>query len=674
MKHCIASKSQKCRKLIVVAAILLSSQILISMAFSPTSEKGMLFSSARNRHVTANSGDFADIAERWENIWGIDSVHVIRNLTKTISEVYPSRIWHQENMTPSTNLVDAWSWANDTLFNITGNGLVFRQVTEYQHLIAVKNGTNESTRPTFLITGVIDSGSNPGANDMGASVAAVLQMASVLSNFTFPFDIYYVLVNGYHSNLDYDPGSREFVSWLDEKDVHTINALNFDRLLFDHPQYLFASKIALRSSSVNSIYQDIEWIPDMMLSQASSYGNGRLIEVPNVGPADVSFAQEMWRVGRPAVHVSQGYWPDSSSGTEEDVWNDVDYGYEKTAETVASASAVLCYMGALGEGENPVFHRNETLSGGEILETDVFITITGYLNVTISCNTSCSIRASIEDIDGEQTVYQRTENDGLIKLRYRSSSKGFYAVEVENLDTNTTNCQINTTLRNDCDGDGIADAEESQKGTEIFLRDSDFDGLDDQLEISIGSNPCLSDTDGDGASDSQEYEWGSSLTANDTDEDGLSDGLEGMLGTDPTKEDTDADGLHDFEEVNTYNTNPTKEDSDGDGLGDGFEVSYGLNPLSQDTDGDGLTDLFEIINQIDPLSVDSDNDGWGDAYEVESCMSPTNSDTDGDGIPDGVDWDPRSHWIVIVSPVSVVTITVLVGVFGMLKHRAYSRD
>ena len=87
-----------------------------------------------------------------------------------------------------------------------------------------------------------------------------------------------------------------------------------------------------------------------------------------------------------------------------------------------------------------------------------------------------------------------------------------------------------------------------------------------------------------------------------------------------------------------------------------------------------IGDLFEVLNDLDPLSPDTDNDGWGDAYEVEYCLSPNNPDTDFDGIPDGIDWDPKEHWISIIAPVSILGIALLTLIFGVLKHRIYFRS
>lgn len=88
-------------------------------------------------------------------------------------------------------------------------------------------------------------------------------------------------------------------------------------------------------------------------------------------------------------------------------------------------------------------------------------------------------------------------------------------------------------------------------------RDSDGDGLADLQELQIGTNPDNPDSDGDGLSDSEEL----------------------ALGTDPTRADTDGDELDDGNEV-ALGTDPTNPDTDGDGVPDGEEIAAGTDPLN----------------------------------------------------------------------------------------------
>jgi OmpA family/Bacterial TSP3 repeat len=101
--------------------------------------------------------------------------------------------------------------------------------------------------------------------------------------------------------------------------------------------------------------------------------------------------------------------------------------------------------------------------------------------------------------------------------------------------------------RQDSDGDGLADEEESMKGTDPFNRDSDRDGLFDHAEVVT----CL---------------------------------------TDPLNPDSDFDGLSDGEEVNKRKTNPLLRDTDKGGSDDWHELFVDkTDPLNRSDD------LFLIV-------------------------------------------------------------------------------
>jgi hypothetical protein len=618
-------------------------------------------------------GEYVNITSVWQDIFAQTSKENIEDDTQTISQQYPSRVW-SEDMTPTQNLQDAWTWANTTLGENTDGELSFHRVTEYQNLVAVKNGTLPEPRTAVIIAGIIDTVSGtPGANDMGVSVAAVLECARVLHNFELGFDVYYVLTNGHNIDPDYDLGARSFVDWLEENEIQTLTAFTFTRLLFNRVQYLYGAKISLRTFDETSDYHQTLWMPDLLVSTSTTYGSSRLQHVVDHGVAEDSLAYEMWERGRPAIHIAQGYWPEPYSAGAGDIWNAADYNYFKATEATASVLAAIAYIGQMQTGNNAAFYEQGQLQNSSSTQLIFSLTKTGYVNATVWWDANVTMRAEIRRDSTETVVYRRTESDGLIKLRYLSSAVGKYRLRVYNLGENSTSFGFNVTYLSDCDGDGISDFEEALLGTSPYSRDSDGDGLTDDFELEYGSDPTSSDSDNDGALDSDEYAAGSSLILNDTDQDGLLDGFEVQIGTSPLLVDTDSDGLSDFEEVNVYLTDPTEEDTDRDGLEDGFEVQFGLNPLSPDSDNDSLSDLFEILNGIDPMSPDTDGDGWGDAYEVEYCMLPDSTDTDGDFLPDTWDWNPQEHWVNVIAPIGLLSTVILLGVYALLKYQVYKK-
>ena len=87
--------------------------------------------------------------------------------------------------------------------------------------------------------------------------------------------------------------------------------------------------------------------------------------------------------------------------------------------------------------------------------------------------------------------------------------------------------------------------------------------------LTLEPGPAVTDTDGDGLADAVETNTGIYVSASDT-------------GTDPAKADTDGDGANDGAEL-ALGTNPLDPDTDHDGIRDGTEVAWGRNPLSADS-------------------------------------------------------------------------------------------
>ena len=136
----------------------------------------------------------------------------------------------------------------------------------------------------------------------------------------------------------------------------------------------------------------------------------------------------------------------------------------------------------------------------------------------------------------------------------------------------------------DSDGDGLADEEELEYGTDPTLRDTDGDGIGDRVELMLqttGLNPLVFDDPPTCAFLDEEVRF---------------------------TRDSDGDGLLDCEEA-LLRLDPTLFDSDGDGLPDPLEVFGGTNFLAddglEDADFDGVPNLDELRAHTDPRSADS---------------------------------------------------------------------
>ncbi len=151
----------------------------------------------------------------------------------------------------------------------------------------------------------------------------------------------------------------------------------------------------------------------------------------------------------------------------------------------------------------------------------------------------------------------------------------------------------------DCDADGVPDAEEIAEGAP----DCDADGVPDGCQLESGGADC----DGNGVLDSCELENASA----DCDADGTLDSCQIASG----ESDCDADGILDSCQI--ANGEP---DCDGDGVLDSCAIAAGAG----DCDADGVPDTCEIESG----EADCDANGTPDSCELSG------DDCDGDGILD----------------------------------------
>ena len=133
---------------------------------------------------------------------------------------------------------------------------------------------------------------------------------------------------------------------------------------------------------------------------------------------------------------------------------------------------------------------------------------------------------------------------------------------------------VNSSPREDTDGDLIPDEEEAQLGLDPLKADSDGDGISDTIEIGKWTDPV--DTDQDGVLDALDL---------DSDNDGLDDQFEvGFDGNEPR--DSDGDGTYDFRQ----------RDSDGGGVIDGVEVyDHQTDPTQASDDGRGEIEEGAVV-------------------------------------------------------------------------------
>ncbi|MCV6630285.1 MAG: gliding motility-associated C-terminal domain-containing protein, partial [Flavobacteriaceae bacterium] len=322
------------------------------------------------------------------------------------------------------------------------------------------------------------------------------------------------------------------------------------------------------------------------------------------------------------------------------------------------------------EGSNNDAEFRVTLSSANNTGADlnVAFTVTGSATegtdysaigttVTIG-NGGATALIPIENINNDGEL-ESSEN---VQITLTGSNHPSFTVGSPNTDSiEILDCTIISS--NDCDGDGLTNAQENAAGTDPLVADSDGDGINDGQEINTDNTNPLDSCDSNGGTPSE---------TSDCDNDGLTLAQETANSTSPTNPDTDGDGINDGQEVNTDGTDPTDTcdsvggtpvgpgDCDGDSLSNDLEATLGTDPLNDDTDGDGIKDGVEvggdisnpldgdndnIIDALDSNTADADIDGVVDQLDPENvnpCVPSVSAtacglDTDGDGLLDGVE-------------------------------------
>ena len=279
-------------------------------------------------------------------------------------------------------------------------------------------------------------------------------------------------------------------------------------------------------------------------------------------------------------------------------------------------------------GSTPSVVLNDTLNGSPVVigTNPGQVTLTGVTvptGLTLNPNGTITVAAGLPS--GTYTVtYQICEN----------------GANPINCDTAIATVVIGQCIDfpiNDCDNDGLTNAQELNLGTDPLNPDSDGDGVKDGTEVTDGTNPLNPcsfvlahqtvtpttawnslDCDNDGLTNAQELSLGTNPLDPDSDGDGVLDGTEVIDGTDPT-EGCDA--------IMVHSTLPLSQefldgDCDGDGLKNGEEI--GPNPNQPfDPNGNGIPDYLEV-NDFNVGGVIS-----SDELEIFNLVTP-NGDGDND--------------------------------------------
>ena len=541
----------------------------------------------------------------------------------------------------------------------------------HDSVVGYQPGYDDDNRSIVFGAHLDSSETSPrGVEQNGAGCAVVVAIASILSQFRLPIDVYYCFFQGNMEFLDAQRtiramwGSKEMAEILDNEQVEVIAFYNFDEILFYDPLQPEDERIAIEHNVANN-YHKTKYLAELLDVFMKRSG------------LDIVSTRQTWQTqtdhwafwdhGFPAIKVKSGHQQDPEFPPPDRTHSPA-YNLTQARYLAQAAASVAVYLGSKGNNEQTSQKLQPSLGafGNATLRAVMTVpqTLTVYGTTPDYGNITVRIRHGATDLLPTTVI---TEENFTIECN-EQAPLGPLEVIVINLENTTAEVELYIDYSSDSDGNGVIDSEQYSWPEPVPQLDWDHDGLSDEDEVEAQTDIFVPDTDNDG----------------------IRDGLEVLFGLDPlrddSEEDADSDGLSNIEEVG-FGTYPLNNDTDSDGIPDGWEVEFMIDPLTNDSmsdpDNDTLTNLQEYQNSSDPHSEDGDSDGVLDVEEIALGMNPLNEDSDGDGLrdqlelfeglnplipdydvdlsPDGPDHNPRINAIIVL--VLIVAIPFLLGSF-----------
>jgi len=514
----------------------------------------------------------------------------------------PRHVYVDADIPGSQNEISR-NWLVDKMTEISNGRLNIELVGDYMNIVGRLPGYLPGDHPVFVISAHYDTlPLCPGANDDGSGIAAVLELLSVMSQFEWPLDIYFIAFNGAEARYDVltpPPGrlqgSVEVAQVFVDRGIEILAHFNVGPILREanhasEHERVFLSYYALGSSR----YHVSQYWAELGQAISNWHGDDIVRTVPSSSfiefyRADIRkfTARELNSV---VLAFESGLADDSAYHTPADLWYRSDYSYHIGRDVTALIGGCMAYTMSRSYGEaNRLVFKGVTYSG---------LTLRRFIPVTISTtlkmnarwfgssatflvyNPSGSIIAS--SIQTETNPWNYTQIFSI-----PVTQKGLYLIEVSDTGVDSLGLDSYIDYEVDTNGNGVSDQYEYWLDTALFNIDSDSDSISDAMEIIYGTDSTKADSDGDAIPDNWELDNGMDPT----------NPIDALL-------DFDNDTLTNLQEF-SYGLNPNSADSDMDQLPDAWEIAVGLNPLvndaDEDPDGDNLTNLEEYQHGTDPL-------------------------------------------------------------------------
>ncbi len=572
---------------------------------------------------------------------------------------------------PNTHYYTAASYLIDRLNDL---GIETDYVGTHYSVLGHQRGYGTDKRAIVFGAHLDSDESGIGVQQNAGGCAVVSAIASILSQFRLPIDIYYGFFSYNTVFLDDQQqlramwGSKDVAQYLKDNGVKVIAYYNFDELLYVDPlQDPHERLLAEYNNMFTYGYHETKYLADLLVAAMQRTGMDVMSSVQDWSTQTDHWS--FWHEGFPAINVRGGHTIDPENAPA-DVVSSTSYDKEQALNLAKAAASVAVYLGLKGNGHETSFKLKQTLEpkGQAFIRT----VISNPQTLKLSGSKSINGTVRISFHNGTNTLYGPIE---ISEQRFSIQTPsiiplGPLYVQVTNLYDEPVDIELYLNYTSDTDGDGTLDKDQYSWPEPNPPLDWDHDLLPDDEEKLYGTDIFISDTDSDSIADGVEVMYGMDPLRDDTledlDHDGLNNIRELMMGLDPSTNDTDGDAMDDYWEV-TFLTNPLVNDSaadyDNDTLTNYQEYIYGSDPWSSDGDFDGVPDVEEVARGMNPLSDDTDNDGLRDQLELIDGLDPLIPDYDVDLAPDGYDHNPKINTIIIILLISIVPISIGTVIF-----------
>ena len=534
-------------------------------------------------------------------------------LTRVYGEDYSEDIFAEVSLSSYTGFVQKFTengsrWILDYSMatagaNMYARNYIIQQLEELSHgrieteiignylnVVGKLPGYLPGDNPAFAITAHYDSAQgSPGANCDGSGIAAVLELANVMSMYEWPLDIYFIAFNGLLSWNGMD-GSPQVASAFVSRGIELLMLYNVDTLLVGDGSLPMDERVQFGYSEMG-YHTGLYWA-NLARQMSNNIGTNLIVPVPSnyFYLWESSDHYPFYQNGFPVMCAFEsGLTNDDAYQSSTDRWNKIGYSYNLGREATAAIGASIAYTMSRGLGEQIRIESEFSLRNDDWEQ--IYITVTTPTIMNISARwfggTSSFYLFNPEGTLIASREYNHSSAWGPSEVLSQSvTQNGQYTLIVYNSHNSVVGYEISVTIEADIEGNGVLDSQEYWIDPGLFETDQDGDGLSDAEELFLGTNLLLVDSDNDAMPD--KYEVDNGFDPRDP-----SDG----------SEDVDSDGLSNAQEY-SGGLNPFSADSDNDLIPDLWELEHGLNPLEDDAnldlDKDGISNLEEYLNGTDP--------------------------------------------------------------------------